>query len=83
MIFFIIFCFILQTFRKRPGTTDKGKQCEDMLTANVVQQPVTDAKSKDFYISSNNENFGDFNNLVIENETNRAIETKALQLKHS
>ncbi|XP_063924409.1 uncharacterized protein LOC135138374 [Zophobas morio] len=75
--------FLETTFRKRPGTTDKGKKYEDMLTANVILQLVSNDKIKDLHISSNNENFGDFDDFVIEVETHRGIQTKALQLKHS
>ncbi|XP_063923762.1 uncharacterized protein LOC135137913 isoform X2 [Zophobas morio] len=72
-----------KTFKKRKGTTDKGKKYEDLITANVVLQLVSDSKIKDFRISSNDENFGDFDDVVIEIETNRGTKTKALQLKHS
>ncbi|XP_063923294.1 uncharacterized protein LOC135137536 [Zophobas morio] len=72
-----------QTFRKRPGTTDKGKKYEDMVAANIVLQLVSDSEIKDFYISSNDEEFGDFDDVVVEIETCQRIETKALQLKHT
>ncbi|KAJ3658206.1 hypothetical protein Zmor_009960 [Zophobas morio] len=76
--------FVLEkTFQKRSGTTIKGQKYEDMIMANIILQLVSDSKVKDFYISSNNENFGDFDDVVIEIETDLGIETKAMQLKHS
>ncbi|KAJ3652926.1 hypothetical protein Zmor_018849 [Zophobas morio] len=70
-------------FEKRAGTTDKGKKYEDLVTAKVALQLVSDSKIRDFYISSNDKNFGDFDDVVIEIETDSGIKTKALQLKHS
>ncbi|KAJ3658212.1 hypothetical protein Zmor_009965 [Zophobas morio] len=72
-----------KTFRKRTGTTDLGKSYEDMITANVILQLVSDSNIKDFWVSSNNENFGDFDDVVIEVETDRGTHTKAIQLKHT
>ncbi|XP_063923877.1 uncharacterized protein LOC135137999 [Zophobas morio] len=70
-------------FEKRAGTTDKGKKYEDLVTAKVALQLVSDSKIRDFYISSNDKNFGDFDDVVIEIETDSIIKTIALQLKHS
>ncbi|XP_063923634.1 uncharacterized protein LOC135137817 [Zophobas morio] len=70
-------------FEKRAGTTDKGKKYEDLVTANVALQMVSDSKIRDFHISSNDKNFGDFDDVVIEIKTDQGIKTKALQLKHS
>ncbi|KAJ3644211.1 hypothetical protein Zmor_026881 [Zophobas morio] len=75
--------FSNKTFEKRGGTTDKGKKYEDLVTANVALQLVSDSKINDFRISSNDKNFGDFDDVVIEIKTVRGIKTKALQLKHS
>ncbi|XP_063903754.1 uncharacterized protein LOC135123191 [Zophobas morio] len=75
--------FSKETFEKRGGTTDKGKKYEDLVTANVALQTVSDSKIRDFRISSNDKNFGDFDDVVIEIKTDRGIKTKALQLKHS
>ncbi|XP_063924377.1 uncharacterized protein LOC135138350 [Zophobas morio] len=72
-----------KTFKKRKGTTDKGKKYEDLVIANVALQMVSDSKIKDFRLSSNDANFGDFDDVVIEIETDRGKKTKALQLKHS
>ncbi|XP_063925293.1 uncharacterized protein LOC135139118 isoform X2 [Zophobas morio] len=76
-------CSSKTTFKKRKGATDKGKKYEDLITANVVLQLVSDSKIKDFRISSNDENFGDFDDVVIEIETDSGTKIKALQLKHS
>ncbi|XP_063924811.1 uncharacterized protein LOC135138743 [Zophobas morio] len=70
-------------FEKRAGTTDKGKKYEDLVTAKVALQLVSDSEIRDFCISSNDKNFGDFDDVVIEIETDSGIKTKALQLKHS
>ncbi|XP_063924815.1 uncharacterized protein LOC135138746 [Zophobas morio] len=72
-----------KVFEKRAGTTDKGKKYEDLVTAKVALQLVSDSEIRDFHISSNDKNFGDFDDVVIEIETNSGIKTKALQLKHS
>ncbi|KAJ3644215.1 hypothetical protein Zmor_026885 [Zophobas morio] len=75
--------FSKETFEKRGGTTDKGKKYEDLVTANVALQLVSDSTINDFRISSNDKNFGDFDDIVIELKTDKGIKTKALQLKHS
>ncbi|XP_063924404.1 uncharacterized protein LOC135138368 [Zophobas morio] len=75
--------FLEKTFQKRSGTTDKGKKYEDMIMANVILQMVSDTKIADFNISSNDASFGDFDDVVIQIETDRGIETTAMQLKHS
>ncbi|XP_063924360.1 uncharacterized protein LOC135138337 isoform X2 [Zophobas morio] len=72
-----------KVFEKRAGTTDKGKKYEDLVTAKVALQLISDSEIRDFYISSNDKNFGDFDDVVIEIETDSGIKTKALQLKHS
>ncbi|XP_063923690.1 uncharacterized protein LOC135137863 [Zophobas morio] len=72
-----------KTFQKRSGTTDKGKKYEDMIMANVILQMVSDTKITDFNISSNDASFGDFDDVVIQIETDRGTETTAMQLKHS
>ncbi|XP_063913968.1 uncharacterized protein LOC135130498 isoform X2 [Zophobas morio] len=73
----------IKTFEKRQGTTDKGKIYEDLITAYVALQMINDSKIRDFRISSNDKNFGDFDDVVIEIETDRGIKIKALQLKHN
>ncbi|XP_063924865.1 uncharacterized protein LOC135138779 isoform X2 [Zophobas morio] len=75
--------FLEKTFKKRSGTTDKGRKYENMVVANLVLQTLNDTKITDFNISSDNENFGDFDDVVVEIETDRGIDTKAIQLKLS
>ncbi|KAJ3658210.1 hypothetical protein Zmor_009963 [Zophobas morio] len=72
-----------KTFKKRPGTTDKGRKYEDMITTNIILQMVSDSKIRNFYVSSNDASFGDFDDVVIEVETDRGTHTKAIQLKHT
>ncbi|XP_063923647.1 uncharacterized protein LOC135137825 [Zophobas morio] len=71
-----------EIFQKRRGTTNLGIEYEVLVTANIALQLISDNKIKDFRISSNNETFGDFDDVVVEMETDRGIEIKALQLKH-
>ncbi|XP_063922943.1 uncharacterized protein LOC135137260 [Zophobas morio] len=71
------------TFYKRPGTTDKGKDYEDFSVANLVLRLVTNKQIQNFQISSNDENFGAFDDVVLEYQTDNNSEEKyALQLKH-
>ncbi|XP_063925136.1 uncharacterized protein LOC135139006 [Zophobas morio] len=72
-----------KNFRKRPGTTDKGKKYENMITANIILHLVSTDKVKNFYVSSDDANFGAFDDVVIEMETDEGIKTNAVQLKHS
>ncbi|XP_063923728.1 uncharacterized protein LOC135137887 [Zophobas morio] len=72
-----------KNFRKRSGTTDKGKKYENMIIANIVLRMVSTEKVKNFYVSSNDANFGAFDDVVIEVETNKGIQSMAVQLKHS
>ncbi|XP_063925009.1 uncharacterized protein LOC135138910 [Zophobas morio] len=73
----------IKTFKKRPGTTDKGRKYEDMIMTNIILQMVSDSKIRNFYVSSNDASFGDFDDVVIEVETDRGTHTKAIQLKHT
>ncbi|XP_063923638.1 uncharacterized protein LOC135137819 [Zophobas morio] len=72
-----------KTFLKRSGTTDRGKDFENILIANVILSLLSDQTITDFYISSNDDSFGAFDDVVIELHTGSKIETKAIQLKHS
>mgnify|MGYP005983972357 CR=1 FL=1 len=84
MLFRLIYIFItFQNFWKKPGTTDKGKKYENMITANIILHLVSTDKIKNFYVSSDDANFGAFDDVVIEMETDDRIQTKAVQLKHS
>ncbi|KAJ3652270.1 hypothetical protein Zmor_018249 [Zophobas morio] len=71
-----------KTFTKL-GTVDYGKKYEILIIANIALQMIGDSKIRDFCVSSNGENFGDFDSVVIEIETDREIKTKALRLHHS
>ncbi|KAJ3652955.1 hypothetical protein Zmor_018877 [Zophobas morio] len=72
-----------QSFRKRPGTTDKGKKYENVIIANIVLHMVSTETVKNFYVSSDDANFGDFDDVVIEVQTDTGIQSMAVQLKHS
>ncbi|XP_063924346.1 uncharacterized protein LOC135138325 [Zophobas morio] len=72
-----------KNFRKRSGTTNKGKKYENMIIANIVLHMVSTEKVKNFYVSSNDANFGAFDDVVIEVETDKGIQSIAAQLKHS
>ncbi|KAJ3663431.1 hypothetical protein Zmor_007693 [Zophobas morio] len=72
-----------ETFKKRSGTTDKGKDYENITIANIVLQMVSDDKINNFQISSNDNNFGAFDDVVVKIESDENIEVKAIQLKHS
>ncbi|XP_063923281.1 uncharacterized protein LOC135137527 [Zophobas morio] len=73
------------TFYKRPGTTDKGKDYEDLMVTRLVLQLLTDHRNAHFKISSNDENFGAFDDVVLEikNINTHTEEKYALQLKHA
>ncbi|KAJ3646955.1 hypothetical protein Zmor_024511 [Zophobas morio] len=73
----------VESFKKRPGTTDKGKGYEDLVIANIALQLVSDANIINFHISSNDNAYGTFDDLVIKIETNNGSVVKAIQLKHS
>ncbi|KAJ3658488.1 hypothetical protein Zmor_010223 [Zophobas morio] len=80
----IIYIFItFQNFRKKPGTTDKGKKYENMITANIILHMVSTDEVKNFHVSSDDANFGAFDDVVIEMDTDDRIQIKAVQLKHS
>ncbi|XP_044271868.1 uncharacterized protein LOC123015887 isoform X3 [Tribolium madens] len=70
-------------FKKRPGTTDFGKKYEDLNLARLVLKMVTDDSINDFMISSNDDKFGDFDDIVIELKCGKTEVKKALQIKYS
>ncbi|XP_063904079.1 uncharacterized protein LOC135123403 [Zophobas morio] len=74
-----------ESFKKRSGTTDKGKDYEDVAVANVVLELVNNVTIKNFHVSSNEADFGAFDDLVIKTESEKAneVRVKAVQLKHS
>ncbi|XP_063904137.1 uncharacterized protein LOC135123429 [Zophobas morio] len=75
----------IQRFKKRSGTTDKGKEYEDVVLANLVLNLVRDQKVTNFHISSNDAEFGAFDDIVIKLEPEKGHErhVKAVQLKHT
>ncbi|XP_063925909.1 uncharacterized protein LOC135139554 [Zophobas morio] len=72
-----------EIFKKRAGTTDRGKEYENIAIANIVLQMVSDEKIDNFHISSNDNNFGAFDDVVIKIESHQNVVVKAMQLKHS
>ncbi|KAJ3647022.1 hypothetical protein Zmor_024572 [Zophobas morio] len=75
----------IEIFKKRPGTSDKGKDYEDVVLANVVLRLLNDPRIKTFQISSNDDDFGAFDDLVIKLASDKGndIQVKAVQLKHT
>ncbi|EFA11849.2 uncharacterized protein LOC103314755 [Tribolium castaneum] len=71
-------------FKKRSGTTDRGKDYEHLFIAEASLKLLKDAQVEDFYISSNDEKFGSFDDVVLEIKHHNIpdIHTYALQLKH-
>ncbi|XP_063904034.1 uncharacterized protein LOC135123369 isoform X2 [Zophobas morio] len=73
----------IESFKKRSGTTDRGKEYEDVVLAFVILELVKDAATKNFHVSSNEEGFGAFDDIVIKTESDKGNEIKAVQLKHT
>ncbi|XP_063904028.1 uncharacterized protein LOC135123367 [Zophobas morio] len=73
----------IESFRKRSGTTDRGKEYEEVVLAFVVLELIKDVETKNFHVSSNEEGFGAFDDIVIKTESNKGNEIKAVQLKHN
>ncbi|XP_063903853.1 uncharacterized protein LOC135123273 [Zophobas morio] len=75
----------IETFKKRAGTTDKGRDYEDVVLANVVLRLLNDPRVKTFQISSNDDDFGAFDDLVVKlaSDKENDIQVKAVQLKHT
>ena len=71
-------------YKKRAGTTDYGSEYEKLTIANLVLRLVSDANLKNFSVSSGDEKFDRFDDVVVETETLDDITTTfALQLVHS
>ncbi|KAJ3653096.1 hypothetical protein Zmor_019013 [Zophobas morio] len=70
------------TFKKRAGTTDVGKDYEHLYIANLVLKLVTDDDVADFNLSSNDSEYGSFDDVVVDIKFEDRRETVALQLKH-
>ncbi|XP_063904003.1 uncharacterized protein LOC135123361 isoform X2 [Zophobas morio] len=73
----------IESFKKRSGTTDRGKEYEDVVLAFVILELVKDVAIKNFHVSSNEEGFGAFDDIVIKTESDKGNEIKAVQLKHT
>ncbi|XP_063923958.1 uncharacterized protein LOC135138051 isoform X1 [Zophobas morio] len=69
-------------FKKRGGTTDKGKDYEHLYMAHLILRLTLDDDVENFYLSSNDEDFGDFDDVVVDIVFKDRTETYAIQLKH-
>ncbi|KAJ3641441.1 hypothetical protein Zmor_027948 [Zophobas morio] len=69
-------------FKKRAGTTDKGKDYEYLYIANLGLKLLIDDDVENFYLSSNDDEFGSFDDVVVEIIFKDRTETYAVQLKH-
>ncbi|XP_063925523.1 uncharacterized protein LOC135139274 [Zophobas morio] len=72
-----------EIFQKRAGTTDKGREYENIAIANIALQMLSDDLINNFHITSNDNNFGAFDDVVIKIESHQNVVVKAMQLKHS
>ncbi|KAJ3648582.1 hypothetical protein Zmor_020375 [Zophobas morio] len=73
-------------FKKRAGTTDRGKDYEDLFISYIILDFIFDDEIQDFQISSNDESFGAFDDIVLEitwRNEEKPKDSYALQLKHS
>ncbi|XP_063926709.1 uncharacterized protein LOC135140199 [Zophobas morio] len=72
-------------FKKRSGTTDRGKDYEHFYIANLVLKLISDDTVQNFYLSSNDDKFGIFDDVVVEVQYINQKETHlyAVQLKQS
>ncbi|KAJ3652306.1 hypothetical protein Zmor_018284 [Zophobas morio] len=66
-------------FKKRTGTTDKGKDYDLYFLAYMALKLTQNDKTNNFLISSNNRDFGDFDDIVLEIDNPGG--TYAIQLK--
>ncbi|XP_063904460.1 uncharacterized protein LOC135123599 [Zophobas morio] len=73
----------METFKKRSGTTNKGIDYENLNIANIGINWSLDNQIEDFYLSSNDDNFGDFDDIVIKITSTKSSNVSALQLKHN
>ncbi|XP_063923768.1 uncharacterized protein LOC135137919 [Zophobas morio] len=69
-------------FIKRRGTTDKGKDYEHLYIASLVLKLIIDKTVENFYLSSNDDEFGSFDDVVVKIILKDRTETYAVQLKH-
>ncbi|KAJ3651302.1 hypothetical protein Zmor_017352 [Zophobas morio] len=69
-------------FKKRSGTTDVGKDYEHLYIANLVLKLIIDNDVENFYLSSNDNVYGSFDDVVVDIQFKDRMETFAIQLKH-
>ncbi|KAJ3646951.1 hypothetical protein Zmor_024507 [Zophobas morio] len=73
----------IESFKKKSGTTNRGQEYENVVLAFVVLELIKDVETKKFHVSSNEEGFGAFDDIVIKTESDKGIDIKAVQIKHS
>ncbi|XP_063921132.1 uncharacterized protein LOC135135940 [Zophobas morio] len=71
------------SFVKRPGTTDLGKEYEELNVANIIFKAVTHEDIKDFTLSTDDSEFGSFDDIVFEAVGKEINQKYAIQLKHA
>ncbi|XP_063926418.1 uncharacterized protein LOC135139976 [Zophobas morio] len=74
-----------EVFKKRSGTTDRGKDYEHLYIANIILKLVPDDAIENFYVSSNDEKYGSFDDVVVEIKYKAKEDRQiyAVQLKQS
>ncbi|KAJ3657055.1 hypothetical protein Zmor_016089 [Zophobas morio] len=72
-------------FEKRRGTTDEGKDFEDLYVANLVLDLITRPRVTNFKVAANHSRFGAYDDVVCDLDSpNPQLAGKAaLQLKYS
>ncbi|XP_063924442.1 uncharacterized protein LOC135138401 [Zophobas morio] len=71
-------------FTKRSGTTNKGIEYEDLLTALLAFKLSENNEIKNFSLSTNNSQYGDFDDIVLQYELDNvdSKHTFVVQMKH-
>ncbi|KAJ3656039.1 hypothetical protein Zmor_015142 [Zophobas morio] len=69
-------------FQKRKGTTNNGTRFENLCMAHLILKLTLDDHVDNFYLSSNDKEFGDFDDVVVEIVFKDRTETYAIQLKY-
>lgn len=73
----------MQTYKKRGGTTNRGKEFESLLGAFYATKLTFSPSVTDFQISINNDFFGDFDDVILRIKyADGIVKTFAFQLKH-
>ncbi|KYB25620.1 hypothetical protein TcasGA2_TC034285 [Tribolium castaneum] len=72
------------SFRKKKGTTSRGKEYEIVFSSYVILKLLQDDKIENFWLSMDNDSFGSFDDAVIEIKYFGVdqLKTYAIQLKH-